>query len=548
MNSSCPYIPDLPEEGYLARVWIAPDLNPYEAEIRKIHELDLRRDENTVILKENRIRTVYKAIFPFFDAPVLVKSFHYPTARRLLKEMVTPYADRELARALAARKRGIPVAEPLFLIRRKRRWRPVSSMVGFRFLEGSSLYDAFSGRQELRGEIRQRWLWAAGEFTARLHEKGGRHRDYHAGNLFVLDDGTLILIDLYPLSLGTAPIRVKERIEGLAHLMASLAPFINREDTERLLEGYRSRLSLSDQEWDMVLIRQREIRRRHERSRSRRCMENSSEFYQARFAGGRISARRSWPLDMVRKLITTFLEDYRKNPDHALKNAPESVILNIEAPHHQRVCVKWYRKRGLVDTYKERLRGGRAQRAWKSGNALLVRGIPVAVPYAMARTPLGGFLVMASLAATELDRWLGRELEQQPAGWHHRLWRMAETLGALLGRMHEQGIFHADLKACNIMVEEKSGSMDLVLLDYDRVEFFDTLPRKFMIKNLIQLNNSIPRKISRGVRYRFLRAYKRQFPNAPEIRDLFREVWKESQGKTIVYVTERGDRIESWES
>ena len=69
-----------------------------------------------------------------------------------------------------------------------------------------------------------------------------------------------------------------------------------------------------------------------------------------------------------------------------------------------------------------------------------------------------------------------------------------------------------------------------------------------MIKNLIQLNNSIPRKISRGVRYRFLRAYKRQFPNAPEIRDLFREVWKESQGKTIVYVTERGDRIESWES
>ncbi len=547
MSPTCPAIPDPPERGYLARVWIAPILGPHEVEIRRLDETEIRRDTNTVILKENRIRTVYKARFPFFEGPVLIKSFHFPTARRILRGMITPYADRELARALVARKRGIPVAEPLFLIRRRRTWRPVSSMVAFRFLEGISLYDVFSDRKRYPREIRQRWLWTAGEFTARLHEKGGRHRDYHAGNLLVLSDGTFVLIDLYPLSFGAAPLADKNRIEGLAHLVASLAPFMDRNDLQNLLEGYRSRMPLAGGEWEKVLIRQREIQRHHERSRSRRCMENSSEFYQTRFAGGRIAARRAWPPDVIREVVATFLEDYRNAPDAALKNAPESVILRIEAPNHQMVCVKWYRKRGVLDRWKERLRGGRVQRAWKAGNGLMVRGIPVAVPYAMAKAPQGGFLLMEALRGTELDRWLVRVLEQRSSGGYHRLLRMAETLGTLLGHMHEKGIFHADMKACNIMVEKTEKIPRISLMDYDRVEFFDTLPRKFMIKNLIQLNNSIPRKISRGVRIRFLRAYRRQFPDAPEIGHLFREVWRESRGKAIVYVTEHGDRIEQWE-
>ncbi len=535
----------------LVRLWVAPDLKDIEDQVRKISELGIRSDANTVVVKENRLRTIYKAHFPFFEGPVLVKSFHFPTMRRTLRGVFTPYADRELKNAKQAQRRGIPVVEPLFLIRKREGWFPAVSLVGYRYLEGVSLYQWFSEGKGLPEEEKEQLLRAAGLFAALLHKKGGLHNDFHAGNLLVRDNGTLVLTDLYPLSFSRNP-SLKSRMEGLSQLIASLAPFVGRKGIDVLLDTYCkvSKVHQPSTFKERILARHVEIRRHHEKSRSARCMKNSSQFYQFRDDSWRIAARRFITVDKIQELLGEFNALYQSHPERALKNAPESVVYIVKRPGSEcEWCVKWYRKRGGLDDLKEGIRGGRALRAWRAGNGLLFRGMPVVIPYAMVQTKQGGFLIAEAAEGKELDRLLSRWLELKDGEIRHRMYPLAEELGHLLGQLHEKGIFHADLKACNIVVKEDKKKFSIKLLDYDRVKFFDILPQRFMIKNLVQLNNSIPKGVSRSLRFRFLLAYVEKHPIIRlNVKDLFRMVWHGSQGNAIVYVTDQGDREEDWGS
>ncbi len=538
-----------PSRERLVRFWVTPALERQAKHLMRLKEGDIRRNRETIVLKENRLRAVYRAKLPFLDFPVLIKVFRHPTVRRILRGIVTPYADRELSNALKAIRIGIPVADPLFLVRKRRGWRPGISLLAYRFLEGSSLYQYLSVQETLPYRERLWLMRSAGEFTALLHDKGGKHGDYHAGNLMILRDGTLALTDLFPLSF-TKSLSEKDRVEGLAHLVASLLPTVGKAGIDELLDGYRavSRVPLSMEAEDRIMAQQRALRRRHEISRARRCLKNSSQFYQVRLPGLRVAARRDLPLEEIRFILQEFRKVYRYRPESALKNAPESVILTLDIEEGWPLCVKWYRKRGGWDNLKEWIRGGRALRAWKAGNALLARGIPVATPYAMVRTAEEGILVMERAEGIELDRLLFRLLQVRGDTVRRLKNCLSDTLGHLMGTLHGRGIYHADMKACNLLVAMEGETPRVKLVDYDRVQFFDTLPERFMIRNLVQLNLSIPREVSRSLRFRFLRAYVGNHPHAPGEKRLFRRVWEESRKASIVYVTDRGDREEHWQS
>jgi hypothetical protein len=80
------------------------------------------------------------------------------------------------------------------------------------------------------------------------------------------------------------------------------------------------------------------------------------------------------------------------------------------------------------------------------------------------------------------------------------------------------------------------------------VKIFDNIPTKFVLKNLIQLNTSIPVEITRSLRFRFLKAYLKAFPVFDNAKTLFKIIWKASKDKTIVYISDRGDISTSWQS
>jgi hypothetical protein len=142
----------------------------------------------------------------------------------------------------------------------------------------------------------------------------------------------------------------------------------------------------------------------------------------------------------------------------------------------------------------------------------------------------------------QLDRFLARGLKARglPAA---RAW--ARALGRFIGGLHRRGIYHADLKACNLLVEGSDGSEPrFVLLDHDRLLFGGPVTVRRRLKNLMQLNTSLPRALSTGLRARLLRAYVRAAGWKGGWKVLWREVLRESRGKGIVYVSDAGDVFE----
>ena len=85
--------------------------------------------------------------------------------------------------------------------------------------------------------------------------------------------------------------------------------------------------------------------------------------------------------------------------------------------------------------------------------------------------------------------------------------RFLRELGETIGRMHEAGIFHGDLRAGNILVKEAGPYWKFYLLDNERTKKFNTLPRKLRVKNLVQINMLPSKLINRTDRMRFFKSY-----------------------------------------
>jgi len=111
--------------------------------------------------------------------------------------------------------------------------------------------------------------------------------------------------------------------------------------------------------------------------------------------------------------------------------------------------------------------------------------------------------------------------------------------------MHRRGVWHGDLKACNVMLDASSpGAPAFRLLDHDRVVFGSPVLPRFRLRNLVQLNTTLPRAVPTRWRARFLRGYLDAAPAPGGFKALWREVAGQSRGRSIMYVSDGGDVIE----
>jgi len=284
------------------------------------------------------------------------------------------------------------------------------------------------------------------------------------------------------------------------------------------------------------------------------------------------------------------------------KNAPETAITLVRLPGRPTVCVKEFRRRGWLHALKSLFRDSQATRTFRNGRRLNQEGIRAPRPVALLRTarlfPRSEWVVMEVIpAAIELDRYI---LKQLAAGWPAERKRSAtRSLARLISSMHARGIFHSDLKTCNILVKSgriraSAGMMDrdtggqlregacgaassavvcggsppsagegtqsdqltasslepgFALLDYDDVGFSRTISRRMRAKNLVQIFLSTPSVLGPTDRMRFLREYaKAAGLGWSEARILAREVMDAARGRRILYVGFEGDVIENWEA
>lgn len=252
------------------------------------------------------------------------------------------------------------------------------------------------------------------------------------------------------------------------------------------------------------------------------------------------------------------------------KDAPESAVTLVRLPGVPMLCVKEFRWRGLPHALKGLFRPTQGIRTFRNGRLLNEAGISVALPLALIRKTRVGLIhrewvVMQAIPdAMEFDRYLVKRIS---AGWSLEERRgLTRLLGRFIGSMHAKGIFHSDLKTCNILVSDEnppeedvteSGlwrlenpcrSVKFSLVDYDDVLFADHLSREKRVKNLVQIFLSTPRAVNGADRMRFLSEYALHAGiNSHERHRIARDVIEGAKGRNILYVGFQGDVIESWQ-
>lgn len=124
-------------------------------------------------------------------------------------------------------------------------------------------------------------------------------------------------------------------------------------------------------------------------------------------------------------------------------------------------------------------------RPWREWHLLLElyrRGLPVPKPVA-ARVVRGGITYRADIVtevveAEPLANWLAKKRLSSAS---------LEGLGACLRRFHEAGVYHADLNACNILLDDEG---KVTLIDFDRGEL-RTPAVSWQQANLARLRRSL---------------------------------------------------------
>jgi hypothetical protein len=157
--------------------------------------------------------------------------------------------------------------------------------------------------------------------------------------------------------------------------------------------------------------------------------------------------------------------------------------------------------------------GSRASQALRGARILRAAGFHCATPLAAGDVARGGMLRASYLVSEALESALilshfalGREGEARHG--YARRKAVSDALAVELRRMHDAGIYTRDLQETNIMVEESDGAMRFYFLDLEdfRHTSMSVSLRRRML-NLVHLDRSIGRFVSRAGRLDFLYAY-----------------------------------------
>lgn len=174
----------------------------------------------------------------------------------------------------------------------------------------------------------------------------------------------------------------------------------------------------------------------------------------------------------------------------------------------QSLVVKEYRPGGMSDRVKDMLRGTRAALAWRAAQHLAACGIATPEPVAVLERGGSHYVVTRLIeGAVPLDRLLcERFTGPLPRSEVAAKRRMLRRLGQWLRRIHDQGIYHNDWSAKNILTVERDGQWAFWLVDLESVTSYKGLTRRRRMKNLSQLNDA-PTGVTATDRMRLLRAY-----------------------------------------
>lgn len=329
-----------------------------------------------------------------------------------------------------------------------------------------------------------------------------RHNDLHLDNILVTDK-ELYLIDLHKMKIKST-FSVLDEVTNLSHALANIYNDLDTNERQAFFAHYGNPGIRETVERALERLATRWIRKKKERAFQETSMivVRENRFYRA-----------------------------------GMENQATGELISV-IKTDRKVRVERYADH-IRKTYLNRRR---LEKAWKAHVVLAYMELDI-VPLVYyvelpAENPTG-FIAMEDLQGKgqELDRFLDGRYDTMPG--HERRF-FANNLVNFLLKLTRKKIVHKDMKACNIFVLDDG---EFLLLDVEDIRF-KVLDEEALKRMLVQLNTTIPRRITFRERIRFFLNF--TSPMMVNKRLIFKAVVKESMKREIVYEGIGGLMREEW--
>jgi tRNA A-37 threonylcarbamoyl transferase component Bud32 len=376
----------------------------------------------------------------------------------------------------------------------------------------------------------------------KFQDAGLLHQDLHGGNFLWYGD-SLFLTDLHRAKI-VKPLSLNQRLWNLSHLFHSLRSMWGEGEQLQFLSQYfegrfddSQKREILHQKIHPVMDR---LQKRQWRSRTKRCLKESTEFTVQNEKGIRYFHRRDFPLDRLKRVMEEHQDLVRERSFSLIKYSPE-VNVSILNDEGERICLKQFGYPHFWGRMKERFRRSKGLKSWIAANGMRARGLPSLKPLALVERKnwLGlkeSFLFMDALANDqEMDRYILKGFEDL-----NKKRFFIKTFAHWLDGLHKMGLYHRDMKTCNILVSERGKTWDFHLLDFEDLLMEEKVSRKKLFRNFLQLNTSTPKVMTKADRFRFFREYLRLNPIVKDQKGFLQGLIKESRRRGLVYVSSQG--------
>ena len=188
-----------------------------------------------------------------------------------------------------------------------------------------------------------------------------------------------------------------------------------------------------------------------------------------------------------------------------------SAFARVAVNQQMQLYYKEFLPRSPLESLKALVRGSRAQRARKNGEALLRAGIDAPANIFWGTLPGGrDYLYTAAAPGQGITQWLRNTLVDRTGEQLRRRRQLLVALGTFIGRVHATGFIHGDLRPGNVLASLQREKFSFTLIDNERNVQKVPPPGKMLLRNLMQLNMLLPSDISHTDRMRFFCAWHRQ--------------------------------------
>jgi tRNA A-37 threonylcarbamoyl transferase component Bud32 len=376
----------------------------------------------------------------------------------------------------------------------------------------------------------------------KFHDAGLFHKDLHAGN-FLWDGQSLFLTDLHRAKI-LKDLSLRQRLWNLSLLFHSLRSVWGEKERSRFMEVYFGGeffyLRRKEEYLQKVLLRMDCLQKRQWKSRTKRCLKESSEFSIKKENGISYYYRRDFRPHVLKKMVEEHIRLRMEKPSSLTKNSP-SVTISVLEEGGKKLSVKGYCPVTIWDGFREHFRRSKGLKAWIAGNGLRVRGIPSLKPLGLMekRNWLGlkesFFLMEVKGGDLELDRYILGGF-----GDYNERRIFVKIFAQWLSQYHQMELYHRDMKTCNILVSKEGKTWSFHLLDLEDVRLDTKVTERALFKNFVQLNTSTPKIITTTDRFRFLREYLSRNPVVRNQKIFLRHLIDESKRGGLVYVAPWG--------